>query len=104
MEFYNLHLESRGNDRLRLSQLKEVLSDAARQDAQRPLFIAGDFNLNVSKNNAVSELAKTGFQDAIAAPRTPTTPSHHLLEPEPRSIGHSFADQYALARDEYTIR
>src|SRR5215469_18562571 len=34
---YNLHLESRGNDRLRLSQLTEVLSDAACQDPQRPL-------------------------------------------------------------------
>ena len=78
---YNLHLESRGNDRLRLAQLQEVFSDAARQDPQRPLIVAGDFNLDVSKNNAISEFAKTGFQDAIAAPRTPTTPSHRLLEP-----------------------
>jgi endonuclease/exonuclease/phosphatase family metal-dependent hydrolase len=78
---YNLHLESRGNDALRVSQLTEVLSDAARQDPQRPTIIAGDFNLDVSKSNAASEFANAGFQDAIAAPRTPTTPSRRLLEP-----------------------
>src|SRR5215467_12727668 len=37
---YNLHLESRGNDELRFSQFREVLSDAARQGSQRPLIVA----------------------------------------------------------------
>jgi len=78
---YNLHLESRGNDELRLSQVEEVLSDAARQDLHCPLVIAGDFNLDVSKNNAGPAFAAAGFQDAIAAPRAPTTPSRRLFEP-----------------------
>lgn len=78
---YNLHLESRGNDELRLSQVEEVLSDAARQEPQRPVIIAGDFNLDASKDRAASAFATAGFQDAISVPRTPTTPSHHLLEP-----------------------
>jgi endonuclease/exonuclease/phosphatase family metal-dependent hydrolase len=78
---YNLHLESRPNDELRLAQIEEVLSDAARQDSQRPLIVAGDFNLDASKNSAASAFATAGFQDAIADPRTPTTPSHRLLEP-----------------------
>src|SRR5262249_43012086 len=47
---YNLHLESRGNDELRFSQIEEVLSDAARQDSQRSIVIAGDFNLDASKD------------------------------------------------------
>jgi len=77
---YNLHLESRGDDELRLSQLEEVLSDAARQDAQRPVIVAGDFNFDASKDAVASAFARDGFQDAIAAPRTATTPSRGLFE------------------------
>jgi endonuclease/exonuclease/phosphatase family metal-dependent hydrolase len=78
---YNLHLESRANDQLRLSQVQEVLSDAVRQDPRSPLVIAGDLNLDASKNSAAAVFASAGFQDAIASPRIPTTPSRHLFEP-----------------------
>jgi endonuclease/exonuclease/phosphatase family metal-dependent hydrolase len=78
---YNLHLESRGNDELRLSQLYEVLADTARQPPQCPLLIAGDFNMDLSKDRPGAALAKAGLQDAIAAPRTPTIPSRGLFEP-----------------------
>jgi len=78
---YNLHLESRGNDELRLSQLQEVLSDAARQPSQDPIIISGDFNQEVSKTAAASLLANAAFQDALSAPRTPTTPARGLFEP-----------------------
>ena len=78
---YNLHLESRANDQLRLSQVQEVLSDAVRQDQRWPLVIAGDLNLDASKNSAAATFASAGFQDAIASPRTPTTPSRRLFEP-----------------------
>lgn len=78
---YNLHLESRGKDKLRLSQIEEVLSDAARQDAQRPIVVAGDFNLDASKDRAASAFASAGFQDAIEARRIPTTPARNLFEP-----------------------
>ena len=77
---YDLHLESRANDELRFSQAQEVLSDAARQDPRCPLVIAGDFNLDASKG-AASAFATAGFQEAIAEPHTPTTPSHRLFEP-----------------------
>jgi endonuclease/exonuclease/phosphatase family metal-dependent hydrolase len=77
---YNLHLESRAGDQLRLSQIAEVLSDATRQDAKCPVVVAGDFNLDASKTGAASELAAAAFQDAIATPRTPTTPPRHLFE------------------------
>jgi endonuclease/exonuclease/phosphatase family metal-dependent hydrolase len=86
---YNLHLESRANDQLRISQLQEVLSDAVRQDPRWPLVIAGDLNLDASKNSAAAAFASTGFQDAIASPRIPTTPSRHLLKPG-RSIDWAF--------------
>src|SRR5437016_9021030 len=38
---YNLHLESRGSDELRISQLGEVLSDATCYDAECPVIVAG---------------------------------------------------------------
>jgi endonuclease/exonuclease/phosphatase family metal-dependent hydrolase len=77
---YNLHLESRANDDLRLSQVDEVLSDAARQNPQYPVIVAGDLNLDASKDAAGVAFAMAGFQDAVADPRTPTTPSRRLFE------------------------
>jgi endonuclease/exonuclease/phosphatase family metal-dependent hydrolase len=78
---YNLHLESRGNDELRLAQVQEVLADVARQNPECSVIVAGDFNLDASKNDPASAFATAGFQDAIAVPQMPTTPSRHLLEP-----------------------
>lgn len=77
---YNLHLESRANDDLRVSQAEEVLSDAAHQYPQYPVIIAGDFNLDASKEATAVAMATAGFQDAIAATREPTTPSRRLFE------------------------
>jgi endonuclease/exonuclease/phosphatase family metal-dependent hydrolase len=78
---YNLHLESRGSDELRLSQIEEVLSDVARQDPQCPLLVAGDFNLDASKEVTAAAFATAGFQDAVAARGTPTTTPRSLFEP-----------------------
>jgi endonuclease/exonuclease/phosphatase family metal-dependent hydrolase len=77
---YNLHLESKSNDELRLSQLAEVLSDAAHQDSQCPVIVAGDFNLDALKDAAATAFAAAGFHDAVAVPRTATTPSRSLFE------------------------
>jgi len=77
---YNLHLESRGSDALRISQLGEVLLDATGYDAECPVIVAGDLNLDASRDPVALTLARAGFQDAVASPRTPTTPAHGLLE------------------------
>ena len=78
---YNLHLESRGNDALRISQLGEVLSDATCYDAECPVIVAGDLNLDASREPVALALANAGFQDAVASSRsTPTTPAHGLFE------------------------
>jgi endonuclease/exonuclease/phosphatase family metal-dependent hydrolase len=78
---YNLHLESRGTDALRISQLGEVLSDATCYDAECPVIVAGDLNTDASKATVARQLARAGFQDAVASSRsTPTTPAHGLLE------------------------
>ena len=77
---YNLHLESRGNNELRLSQVNEVLSDTSQHNSQCPLIVAGDLNLDASKDTAAAAFATAGFQDAVAVPRTPTTPSRGLFD------------------------
>jgi endonuclease/exonuclease/phosphatase family metal-dependent hydrolase len=77
---YNLHLESRGNDDLRISQIREVVFDAVRQNPECPVIIAGDLNLDASKDATAVEFARAGFQDAVAAHGTPTTPSRRLFD------------------------
>jgi len=49
---YNVHLESRGHDTLRISQLAEVLSDATCYDAECSVIVAGDFNTDASKSGS----------------------------------------------------
>ena len=77
---YNLHLESRGSDALRISQLREVLSDATGYDAECPVIVAGDLNLDASSEPPAQALARTGFQNALASPFSPTTPARGLFE------------------------
>jgi endonuclease/exonuclease/phosphatase family metal-dependent hydrolase len=77
---YNLHLESRGSDALRISQLGEVLSDATCYDAECPVIVAGDLNMDASKATVALQLTGARFQDALASPRTPTTPARGLFE------------------------
>jgi endonuclease/exonuclease/phosphatase family metal-dependent hydrolase len=77
---YNLHLESRGSNALRISQLGEVLSDATGYDAECPVIVAGDLNTDASKGAVALQLARAGFQEAVASPRIPTTPAHGLFE------------------------
>jgi len=78
---YNLHLESRSDDDLRLAQLNEVLQHAMTYDPARLLILAGDLNLNASTPRASELLARAGFRDAVPTARVATTPHRHLLEP-----------------------
>ena len=78
---YNLHLESRSDDELRLAQLVEVLHDAAAYDTARPLILAGDLNLNASTPRVLEGLARAGFHAAVPTAQVATTPRRHWLEP-----------------------
>lgn len=77
---YNLHLESRANDELRLAQLSEVLEDSAKYDSAGLIVLAGDLNLNASKPGVADVLAHAGFQDVVPTARLATTPARHFLE------------------------
>ena len=75
---YNLHLESRGDDQLRISQLEEALDDAKQYNWITPILLAGDFNLDVSAGRAASAINRAQFQDAFANQHVPTTPASFL--------------------------
>jgi endonuclease/exonuclease/phosphatase family metal-dependent hydrolase len=77
---YNLHLESRGNDDLRIAQLEDVLRDAAAYDARQRTILAGDLNMDASKHGVGELLASAGFRDAVPTARVPTTPPRHVLD------------------------
>ena len=78
---YNLHLESRANDQLRLAQLDEVLKDARPYRPAHVTVIAGDLNLNASNPAPAEATARAGFTDAVPTSRLATTPARHLFEP-----------------------
>jgi endonuclease/exonuclease/phosphatase family metal-dependent hydrolase len=69
---WNVHLESRGTDGLRIEQLKETLADAQRYKETVPSVIGGDFNLVASEGMAAEVLGEAGFHDAVGS-RFPTT-------------------------------
>lgn len=58
---YNVHLESRGDDTLRCSQLTEILDDTHQYGAETPLVIAGDFNFDLSREPAASTMTRALF-------------------------------------------
>jgi len=72
---YNLHLESRGGDDPRCSQLAEVLNGALRYGLDVPVIVAGDFNFDVTKprNACVNERS---FQNPFASLGLRTARSH----------------------------
>jgi endonuclease/exonuclease/phosphatase family metal-dependent hydrolase len=74
---YNVHLESRGSEGLRWSQLGELLDDASQHAADVQVVVAGDFNANLRQEPAVSVIGKAGFINPFARLSSPptTTPS-----------------------------
>jgi len=86
LKAYNLHLESRGNDDLRLSQLKEVLDDVASYGLRVPALVAGDLNLDLSHAFPGLLTPSTAFRNALGTRTLPTTPSRGILQQHPRSI------------------
>jgi endonuclease/exonuclease/phosphatase family metal-dependent hydrolase len=70
---YNLHLESKGDDQLRESQLAEALRDARQYSAATPVLLAGDFNLDASGGNTATAMRQSQFQDAFSNHHAATT-------------------------------
>ncbi|MBZ5656192.1 MAG: endonuclease/exonuclease/phosphatase family protein [Acidobacteriia bacterium] len=86
---YNLHLESRGGDDLRRSQLAEVLNETLRHGLDVPVIVAGDFNFDVTKPGNVC-VNETGFHNPFADLGMRTAQAH--------SFGRSNTIDWILTR------
>lgn len=61
---YNLHLESKGQEVLRVVQLEEALEDAARYPESAVIVMAGDLNVNGADSPVIGRFEKAGFRRA----------------------------------------
>jgi endonuclease/exonuclease/phosphatase family metal-dependent hydrolase len=86
---YNLHLESKEDDTLRVSQLNEVLVDAGSASKNGPALIAGDLNLNAAEGEAATALERAGFRDGIGLPDVRTRAGRGMFD-QGRSIDWIF--------------
>src|SRR5271170_3386053 len=77
---YNLHLESRGDDALRCSQLNETLNDSLRYKSTTPILLAGDLNLDVSRSVAANAIRQAQFLGTASTEPVRTTPSRSLFD------------------------
>jgi endonuclease/exonuclease/phosphatase family metal-dependent hydrolase len=77
---YNLHLESRGNDNLRCSQLEECFKDADNWNSATPIIMAGDLNLDASRSLAGGLIGQAKFHRAFSDQHVPTTPPRSLFD------------------------
>jgi endonuclease/exonuclease/phosphatase family metal-dependent hydrolase len=95
---YNLHLESKESDELRVSQLKEVLSQTLNRQSSFSALVAGDLNLDASEGSAADALKAAGFRDAVGLPRRCTRPARGVFE-HGRSIDWVFLAGNLRSRD-----
>lgn len=77
---YNLHLESRGDDALRCSQLTETLNDSLRYKSAAPILLAGDLNLDISRSVAADVIKQAQFLSTASAEPVRTTPSRSVFD------------------------
>jgi endonuclease/exonuclease/phosphatase family metal-dependent hydrolase len=66
MVAFNAHLESRGNDELRYSQLSEMLGQAKSNSGMAQVIVAGDLNFDVSRGSAASLIRGTQLDSPFA--------------------------------------
>jgi endonuclease/exonuclease/phosphatase family metal-dependent hydrolase len=86
---YNLHLESRGDEDLRLAQLEEAIEDAAAHSGEIPALLAGDLNFDASHAAPASSLNQVGFRSALELPSPHTTTPRGLFR-RPRTIDWAY--------------
>src|SRR5262245_40809694 len=69
---YNVHLESREHESLRLSQTEEILADIKRYGSGMPLILAGDFNTKAHDSPVVRRIGEAGFRNALGEGKAAT--------------------------------
>jgi endonuclease/exonuclease/phosphatase family metal-dependent hydrolase len=77
---YDVHLESRGDDDLRLLQLVEVVQDCLRYPRDIPIVVAGDLNTRDDPSPVREFLLRAGFQDACESGHCSATRGNYRLD------------------------
>jgi endonuclease/exonuclease/phosphatase family metal-dependent hydrolase len=77
---YNLHLESRGDDKLRRAQLREVLIDAQRYGQEIPIIVAGDLNVDAAQGDVGADLRQALFLNPFSGQQARTRPARSLFD------------------------
>jgi endonuclease/exonuclease/phosphatase family metal-dependent hydrolase len=67
LALYNLHLESRGSNELRIGQMSEVLNEIGKNPAAMPVLVAGDFNFDLSRGPAPALIADMRIDNPFAS-------------------------------------
>ncbi len=70
---YNVHLESRGDDGLRCSQLGELQNDTCHHAADVQIVVAGDFNADLRQEPFASTIGTAGLSNPFARISGPLT-------------------------------
>ena len=78
---YNLHLESRGRNVLRLAQLNEALVHT-RRNTESIVVLGGDFNLEACNSKAASAIHAAGLRNATQISDPPTTAVRRFRRPK----------------------
>jgi endonuclease/exonuclease/phosphatase family metal-dependent hydrolase len=77
---YDVHLESRGDDDLRLLQLSQVTQDCLRYPINTPIVVAGDLNTRDRPSPLREFLIRAGFQDACEVGDCSATRGDYTLD------------------------
>jgi endonuclease/exonuclease/phosphatase family metal-dependent hydrolase len=99
---YNLHLESRGPEALRLSQMREVLDDIRQYPPEATILIAGDLNTKKADSPVLQAPRDAGFTAVLGGEittkrgqpldwifvRGPWSPSDGRIHSEIRAADH----------------
>jgi endonuclease/exonuclease/phosphatase family metal-dependent hydrolase len=69
---YDVHLESRGAERLRVEQIQDVLEDAATYPTGTAIVLAGDLNIARVSSPVIGSIERAGFRRAAGGEVTTT--------------------------------
>jgi endonuclease/exonuclease/phosphatase family metal-dependent hydrolase len=105
---YNLHLESKGHDELRVAQLMDVLHDCRQYPPETAVVIAGDLNTRRDPSPLRDTLRASGFHDACDSPDCRSTkPNGQRLDwiagRGPLKFSRTTVHQDVTASDHYPL-
>lgn len=102
---FNVHLESRGPESLRMSQMNEVLQRAAAYPQDRLIILAGDLNVSGASSPVIKAIEAAGFTRAAGAEVTTTrgAPLDWIFVRGPFRFTDAKIHRDVLAADHYPV-